>query len=513
MLIRTVTPLCFLAFFITAINAGEAHNCGCARRGVTSRILEGTNVPASTFPTVGEVGDASGTFCTGTLIAPNVVLCAAHCAAEDNGSQSLGDTQGRFKLGGVTYNTKKVVIHPTYKGFVGDQDGQFDVSVLILSTSVPNVTPTPMYRKSPVVGTLLTLAGYGELGNGNGGNGTYPNAGTIQTGTTTLERVTQSFLHWTFEQGESDTAPGDSGGPAFIDEGGVRYIAGITSGGTGDGFNNSSYDTRVDAIAAWVDSVIAANGGTPNPGGGGTTSLVVSGPSASVNPAAPNEVVQFTAAGATGVTLAWNFGDGSATESGSNVQHAYATEGTYVVTLTATKASTNETATLTLSMLISSGNNPGGGTGGGGGGTQNASAVKKKFSIQFSNPDRSRFDITIADPAFAFADRFDFEDTLLDSQVRVFFGNEEADAVEIYATKSVNDYGDGSLTWNYRKGSVRYQLRGEIVNEFIEGYGAANDDIQTAVTIPFYIEIDGTRYGGSYVFFYKAKAERGGTGK
>jgi len=511
MLIRTVTPLCFLVFFCTAINAGEAHNCGCARRGVTSRILEGTNVPASTFPTVGEVGDASGTFCTGTLIAPNVVLCAAHCAAEDNGTQSLGDTQGRFKLGGVTYSTKKVVIHPTYRGFAGEEDGQFDVSVLILSTSVPNVTPTPMYRKTPVVGTLLTLAGYGELGNGNGGNGTYPNAGTIQMGTTTLERVTTSFLHWTFEQGESDTAPGDSGGPAFIDEGGVRYLAGITSGGTGDGFNNSSYDTRVDAIAAWVDSVIAAGGGVPNPGpGGGTTSLVVSGPSASVNPAAPNEVVQFTAAGASGVTLSWNFGDGSADASGSTVQHAYTAVGSYVVTLTATKASTNETATLTLSMLVATSNNPGGG---GGGGTQNASALKKKFSIQFSNPDRSRFDISIANQDFVFFDRFEFEDAMLDSEVRIFFGNEEADAIEIYSTNSQNEYGDGKLTWNYRKGSIRYQLRGEIVNDFLEGYGAANDDIQTAVTIPFFIQVDGTRYGGSYAFFYKAKADRGGMGK
>lgn len=512
MLIRTVTPLCFLVFFYTAINAGEAHNCGCARRGVASRILGGTNVPASQFPTVGEVGDASGMFCTGTLIAPNVVLCAAHCAAEDDGSQSLGDTQGRFKLGGVTYSTKKVVIHPTYRGFAGEEDGQFDVSVLILSTTVPNVTPTPMFRKTPTVGTVLTLAGFGELGNGNGGNGTYPANGTIQMGTTTLERVTGSFLHWTFESGESDTAPGDSGGPAFIDEGGVRYLAGVTSGGTGDGFNNSSYDTRVDAVAAWVDSVIAAGGGVPSGGGGGgggTTSLVISGPTASINPAAPNEVVQFTAAGASGVTLSWDFGDGSTDASGSTVQHSFAAVGTYVVTLTAAKASTNETATLTLSMLVTTSNNPGGG----GGGTQNASALKKRFSIQFTNPDRSRFDIAIANQDFVFADRFDFEDTMLDSEVQIFFGNEEADAVEIYGANSFNDYGDGKLTWNYRKGSIRYQLRGEIVNDFIEAFGAENADTETAVTIPFFIQVDGTRYGGNYVFFYKARAGRSGTGK
>ncbi len=42
---------------------------------VAPRIIDGTNVPASQFPTVGIVSNAPGTFiCSGTLIAPRFVL-------------------------------------------------------------------------------------------------------------------------------------------------------------------------------------------------------------------------------------------------------------------------------------------------------------------------------------------------------------------------------------------------------------------------------------------------------
>lgn len=495
MLTRSALFICLVIFTHCAVRTGELRNCGCDK--TKSRVLDGSFVPAAQFPTVGQVGDATGVFCTGTLIAPNVVLCAAHCAADDKGAQAIKDNEGCFILGGVTYATRKIVIHPTYKGFVGDVDGQYDVSLLVLASPVPNITPTLLYRKTPATGTTLTIAGFGELGTGaSGGNGNFPANGTIQTGTTTLERITSTFLHWNFDPGESDTASGDSGGPAFIDENGVRYIAGITSGGTGEGFNNDSFDTRVDAIAAWVDSVVAAQGNA--------SGLIVSGPSTSKTYLVPGESVQLSAAGVPGVSFTWNFGDGSSAF-GDAVSHAYDAFGAYVVTLTATKASTGENEIVSLTLLVAD---------------QSAdanivlvNAVKKRFLIQFTGEERSRFGITLENPAFAYADRTRFESALLGARVQAFFGSIRVDVVDITDAISYGQTGDSKLAWNYALGQVRYRLRGPMVNQVLERYGAQNGDMDSTLSVPFFLFLNGTRYGGSYEFQYKARMDRGGTGK
>ena len=226
------------------------------------RVINGTNVPTSQFPTVGEVGDASFFDCTGTLISPTHVLTAGHCLTGSNGQLTTSQTGGRFRLNGVVYNSVHIFVHPAWKGGNnGDAEGEFDAIVMELDHPVPGVTPTPIYRQAPTVGQVLTLAGYGEQGTGaTGGNNTFPAAGTINYGTTPIDIVTGTYIKWNFDKAtpvESNTAPGDSGGPAFLTVNGTLYVAGITNGGQLDtaAYGDQSYDTRVDAIAAWIDSV------------------------------------------------------------------------------------------------------------------------------------------------------------------------------------------------------------------------------------------------------------------
>lgn len=221
-----------------------------------ARIVNGT--VTSQYPSVGQIGDNTGFFCSGTLIAPRYVLTAAHCA------EGVGQTAGRFRVGSEIYSTTQIFIHPGYNPNLIGSDNANDIAIYRLDRDVVGITPSPIFRGVPAVGQLLTLVGFGAGGNGNTGHdGTY---GTKRVGTTPIDQVSSRLILWNFDNNsESNTAPGDSGGPAFLNVNGTLQVAGVTSGGdqSNAGIGDRSFDTRVDAYAAWIDSIV----GTSTPTG------------------------------------------------------------------------------------------------------------------------------------------------------------------------------------------------------------------------------------------------------
>ena len=217
--------------------------------GMTARIINGS--VTATYPAVGLIGADGQDYGTGVLIAPQYVLTAGHCA------EGVADTSGQFTVGDKTYHTEKVFLHPNFNGDVLGSDLANDLAIFRLAEPVAGIAPLPISRVTPRVGQTLTLVGFGGGGNGEtGGDGDF---GVKRVGITPIDRVTSKLIRWNFDnESESNTAPGDSGGPAFLTVNGVRYIAGITSGGSSEtsGIGDHSFDTRVDAYATWIDAIV-----------------------------------------------------------------------------------------------------------------------------------------------------------------------------------------------------------------------------------------------------------------
>ena len=153
-------------------------------------------------------------------------------------------------------------MHPSYVRNASQQHEGVRFSIFELKKEIRKVPPSPLYRKPPTVGTLVTLVGFGLLGTGAGGAGN----GVPPKGKSPLARrrstSSPTFIKWNFDNvpppnRESNTAPGDSGGPEFITEAGIAYLAAITSGGVKNNasFGDLSYNTRVDAAIDWIESI------------------------------------------------------------------------------------------------------------------------------------------------------------------------------------------------------------------------------------------------------------------
>ena len=249
------------AVSVSQSGAVELHQSSGLER--VARIVNGTQT--SDYPAVGLIGDTSDDFCSGTLIAPQYVLTAGHCV------EGVAGTAGTFTIGGRTYRTEKVYLHPNYNGNAIGSDSANDIAIYKLNEPVVGIAPMDIFRGTPQVGQLLTLVGFG--GGGTGTTGSNGDFGIKRVGTTPIDQVTRTLIQWNFDNNtESNTAPGDSGGPAFLTVGGVKLLAGVTSGG--DSANASigdhSFDTRVDAYASWITSI------TGQTGGGGSNLPVIS---------------------------------------------------------------------------------------------------------------------------------------------------------------------------------------------------------------------------------------------
>jgi MYXO-CTERM domain-containing protein len=232
-------------------------------------ILGGAAATVGQFPSVVAllVGQGNNTgLCTGTLIAPNAILTAAHCidpglsglpslqAVADNTLVIFNSTNINTNQGFVR-GASQVIQHPSSPNFPAGL-GQHDIGVIILDSPVNNIAPSPVEfdPNRNLLGVSVVEVGYGETEQGTAGalrfvSNSIDNCASFGENNSALVCIDQT-------DGKG-ACSGDSGGPLF---GPAGEILGVTSFGDRDceifgAYTRASFEA--DFVAQFVE------GGTP----------------------------------------------------------------------------------------------------------------------------------------------------------------------------------------------------------------------------------------------------------
>ena len=230
---------------------------------------------------VAYLGPDSTTVCSGTVVAANVILTAAHCVLDDGNNATLDPSGFRVVTGSVDWTTgsarqvsgvSKVVVDPAYNPTNHD----FDAALLVLATP----TTAPVIRLAgpadvglESAGTDSAIAGWGETYTGSDVPEVLQWAETVVQSPAYCRQLSPFYVSglqlctvdYPFD--DDGACNGDSGGPLLAVDAADKLVEiGITSYGPVDcNTDTGSYFTAAATVSSWAATQINAANPSPPP--------------------------------------------------------------------------------------------------------------------------------------------------------------------------------------------------------------------------------------------------------